>query len=313
MKKNKILLIGYSNISKRRYINTFIKQKIKFSVASKSYKKKIKGVSEQYSNYNEAITNSKANIAFISLPNSLHFYWAKKALINGYHVVVDKPLSYKVKETKKLINIAKKNKKLLSEAIFYNYHRQVKKVQNILKKSGKLDAVQVQFVIPMPSKKSLLMSANFLGGAIMDMGPYASSIHRIFFKKKIISKKINIKLNSKKLPISFKIKINYKNQTYNGLFKFGGEYKNEIIFFTKKKVLSIERLFSPPEKFDLNISVINKKNVQNIKVLRDNSFENYLLEVLKNINFKKYSFYFKQILQDHLFRDKIEKKFLRMI
>ena len=184
MKKNKILLIGYSNISKKKYINTFIKQKIKFSVASKSYKKKIKGVSEQFSNYGEAITNSEANIAFISLPNSLHFYWAKKALINGYHVVLDKPSSNKVKETKKLINIAKKNKKLLSEAIFYNYHRQVKKVQNILKKSGKLDAVQVQFIIPMPSNKSLLMSDYFLGGAIMDMGPYASSIHRIFFKKK---------------------------------------------------------------------------------------------------------------------------------
>ena len=313
MTKNKILLLGYSSISKKRYINTFLKQKIKFSVASKSYKKRIKGVSEQYSNYDEAITNSDANIVFISLPNSLHFHWAKKALINGYHVVVDKPLSNKVKETKKLINIAKKNKKLLSEAIFYNYHRQVKKVQSILKKSGKLDEVKVQFVIPMPSKKSLLMSSNFLGGAIMDMGPYASSIHRIFFKKKIISKKLNIKLNSKKLPISFKIKVNYKNQCYNGLFKFGGEYKNEIAFFTKKKVLSLERLFSPPEELDLNINIINKDKVQNIKILRDNCFENYLLEVIKNINFKKYSFYFKQILQDHLFRDKIEKKFLKMI
>ena len=313
MAKNKILLLGYSNISKKRYINTFLKQKIKFSVASKSCKERIKGVSEQYSNYDEAINNSDANIVFISLPNSLHFYWAKKALINGYHVVVDKPLSNKVKETKKLINIAKKNKKLLSEAIFYNYHRQIKKVQSILKKSGKLDEVKVQFVIPMPSKKSLLMSANFLGGAIMDMGPYASSIHRIFLKKKIISKKLNIKLNSKKLPISFKIKVNYKNQCYNGLFKFGGEYKNEIAFFTKKKILSLKRLFSPPEELDLNINIINKDKVQNIKILRDNCFENYLLEVLKNINFKKYSFYFKQILQDHLFRDKIEKKFLKMI
>ena len=108
MTKNKILLIGYSNISKKRYINIFLKKKIKFSVASKSYKKKIKGVNEQFSNYDEAITNSKANIAFISLPNSLHFYWARKALMNGYHVVVDKPLSNQIKETKELIYIAKK-------------------------------------------------------------------------------------------------------------------------------------------------------------------------------------------------------------
>ena len=37
--KNKILLIGYSNLAKRRLIKTFIKKKILFSVASKSFKK----------------------------------------------------------------------------------------------------------------------------------------------------------------------------------------------------------------------------------------------------------------------------------
>jgi len=78
MKKHKILLIGYSSIAKKRYIKFFIKKKIQFAVASKSYKKKIKYAYKQYSNYNDAINNSGANIAYISLPIPYIFIGQKK-------------------------------------------------------------------------------------------------------------------------------------------------------------------------------------------------------------------------------------------
>ena len=51
---------------------------------------------------------SDANIVYISLPNSLHFYWAKKALLHGYHVIIDKPMCVNKSEANILINIAKK-------------------------------------------------------------------------------------------------------------------------------------------------------------------------------------------------------------
>ena len=55
------------------------------------------------------------------------FIGQKKALLLGYHVIIDKPICNKLSETKKLIKIAKTNRKLLSEATFYNYHNQIKK------------------------------------------------------------------------------------------------------------------------------------------------------------------------------------------
>ena len=60
---------------------------------------------------------SKAKIAYISLPNSLHYVWAKKALELGYHVVVDKPICKQYLNSAKLVNLAKKNR-LISEATF---------------------------------------------------------------------------------------------------------------------------------------------------------------------------------------------------
>ena len=91
--KYKILLIGYSNIARKRLIKTFLKKKIPFCVASKSYKKKIKGSYKQFDNYSEALKYSGADIVYLSLPNSMHFPWSKKVLNSGYHLIVDKPIT----------------------------------------------------------------------------------------------------------------------------------------------------------------------------------------------------------------------------
>ena len=42
-KKLNFLLLGYSQIAKKRIIDVLLKNKINFSIASKSYKKKING------------------------------------------------------------------------------------------------------------------------------------------------------------------------------------------------------------------------------------------------------------------------------
>jgi len=139
MNKNSFLLIGYSNIARKRIINTLLKNKLDFSVASKSFTQKIKGAKKQYENYDDALLNSDANIAYISLPNSMHFNWAKKALLLGYHVIIDKPICYKLSETRKLITLAKKKRKLLSEAIFFNYHEQIRRlIELTVKKKNKI-------------------------------------------------------------------------------------------------------------------------------------------------------------------------------
>ena len=313
MKKNFFLLIGYSNIARKRIINVFLKKKISFCVASKSYNKKIIGAKKQFLNYEDALINSGANVAYISLPNSLHFDLAKKALLLGYHVIIDKPMCYKLSQSRELILLAKKHKKLLSEAIFYSYHDQIKRVIHLLKTKDKVKHIKVNFTIPMPPKNSLLMSKKLRGGVIMDMGPYAASIHRIFFNHKITNTRITFIKNKNNLPTAFAINIKYDDKIYSGLFKFGGKYINQVVFLTDKKELSIERVFSPPDDANLNLKISEKNKTKVIILKKDNCFENYLLEIINKINNKKYSHYYKQIEKDHLFRDKIEKKYSKTL
>ena len=118
MSQNSFLLIGYSKIARKRIVNTFLKKKLDFSVASKSFTKKIKVSKKQFKNYDDALLNSDANIVYISLPNSMHFFWAKKALLLGYHVIIDKPICHKLSETRKLISLAKKKENYFRKQFF---------------------------------------------------------------------------------------------------------------------------------------------------------------------------------------------------
>ena len=306
--KLKILILGYSNIAKKRFINYFINKKFKIFLASKSTKENISIFSKQYNSYQEALDKSDADLVYISLPNSLHFIWAHKALSLGYHVVVDKPLCNSVFELNKLIKIAFKKKKLLAEAIFFNYHKQFRKALALIKEKKNIKEVCVNFTIPKPKKNTLLASKKFKGGALMDMGPYAAAIARIFFNSKMSFYKIYVKKDKNNLIKSFKVLINFKSKTYSGEFKFGGSYKNNLTIITTKKTIILNRVFSPPSDENLKLIVKKKKEQSVYKIEKDDCFEIFFNEVLKNIKAKKYNSYISQLKFDNNFRNNILKK-----
>ena len=303
MKKYKVLLLVYSELAKNRLIKTFINNKIKFSVASKSQKKSIGGAYAQFQSYEDGLRYSFADIVYISLPNSFHYKWAKKALSYGYHVVIDKPICENLSKIKSLIKIAKKKNRLLSEAIFFNYHKQI---SSALKLSGgikEIKYIHANFVIPKLQKNNIRNSKKLKGGVLMDMGCYAFSIADIFCLKKILSKKIIIKKNNLGLDTSFNFILEYPSQIYSGQFRFGGEYQNDLTIHTNKKIIKLERVFSPPTNINLNI-IVREKNHSKVFIIKcDNTFENYFKEVTRLISLKKYDYYFEKMIKTNKFID----------
>ena len=304
----KILLLGYSNLAKKRIIKYFIRKKYKFEVASISHLKKIKNASIQYSCYDTALKQSQADIIYISLPNSFHYKWANKALSLGYHVVVDKPLCGSVFELNKLIKLSIKNNKLLTEATFFNYHEQFSKTLKLIKNSSKINKIYCNFTIPMPKKNSILQSTDLNGGALMDMGPYAASIARIFCDEKIINKNFYLEKKKKNLITSFKISINYRSKVLIGTFKFGGAYKNKLEIYTNNDLITLNRVFSPPANEYLYLTLQQKEELIIHKIKKDDCFANFFDEVIKNIKENNNEFYIHRIKFDNSFRNKVLKK-----
>ena len=302
----KVLILGYSNIVRKRVLSVLKEKKIKIFIASKSYKKKIPGIRRQFQSYEYALKKCKPNIVYISLPNSKHFEWAKKSLKHKYNTIIDKPITSNLEQLDELIKLSKKNKRLLVESTFFNYHIQIKKIIRMYK-NDTYKKINAKFVIPKPDKKSILMSKKLQGGVLMDMGPYISSIPRLFNLKKLIKKRIKIEKNKDNLIISIKFLMNFKEGDYNGFFKFGGKYKNQIIITNKKTKSSITRVFSPPYDENLILKSISKKKKKIIKFKKDNSFRNFFVEVLKIIKEKKFNFYYKRMRHDSFFRINLTK------
>ena len=185
----------------------------------------------------------------------------------------------------------------------------MKKITKIYK-NNKYKKIHVKFIIPKPDSKSILMSKKFQGGVLMDMGPYISSIPRLFNLKKLLKKKIRIIKNKQKLIVSIKFLINFEEGEYQGIFKFGGKYKNEIKILSGSKKSYIKRVFSPPDNEFLTLKTILKKKKKTIKFKKDNCFKNFFTEVLKSINEKKYNFYYKRMLHDVNFRTSLNNKII---
>ena len=117
----KMLILGYSDLCKRKIIPIFKEKlkEIKFCICSKSQIREDIGASKWYRNYKEALEKSQADLVYISLPNFLHYYWAKKFLQNNYHVIVDKPATLSFKQAKNLVKFARKKKDCFLKQLYF--------------------------------------------------------------------------------------------------------------------------------------------------------------------------------------------------
>lgn len=299
----KILIIGYSSLVKRRIITSLIRNNIPYDVASRSKNQKDFNAENWYHGYDNALNNSNADIAYISLPNSLHYIWAMKTLKKGFHTLIDKPASINLNELKKLIKAAKKRKKILSESIFFNYHLQIKSVLNEIQKN-KVIRLNANFLIPKPDKSSILSSSKLKGGVAMDMGSYIAAVSRLFFKsvpKKIIKNIIYRNKVSSKIEVLFI----YKDSYFLGKFSHNDDYKNFIEIYFKNKILKLSRVFSPPALENLKVLELNGNKTRS-RIFSDDAFKNYIEEIFELIRKKRYSHYYKQMIYDMKIREYLQ-------
>ena len=305
----KILILGYSNLCRRKIIPVLKKKfsNVKFSICSRSQKKKNIGAYDWFRDYKVALKKSKTDVVYISLINSLHYYWAKKFLENNYHVIIDKPATLNFKQAKNLVKLARKKKRLLSEAVVFHYHHQINKAIKEINSLKNLTHVHARFVIPKFPKKNFHNFKKYGGGCLLDMGPYAAAVFRIFISKNI--KKVtflsSFKENQNGVNENFDVKIVVGKKSFSGYFSHNGEYENTLTLFTKRKSVTINRVFSPPNDVDLTLQV-NEGNISKEKKLkRDDTFFNYFKKISTLLKAKKFGNSYKDLLKDSFFREKL--------
>lgn len=304
--KSKILILGNSSFVQRRVLKSLKKIKnIKIILCSKSSRINKKNLIF-FNNYKKAIKSSPT-IVYISLINKLHYKYAKFALENMCNVVVDKPITKNLFLTRKLLDIAKKNKLLLAEATLFNYHSVYKKIIKSLGGIDNISHIQSNFNIPIIKKIQDIR--NRMDDALMDMSPYAAAIIRIFFKMKYQLDVNKIRYKNTSYIKSFYVFCKNKKISYFGNFGTEKEYVSEIRFFSDKKIASINhQAFALPNNTSVPVSFKEKNKINTVNFLKDDVIKNFFKECLRAIKLKKYDMYYENLLIDSKIREKLKSK-----
>lgn len=118
-------IIGYG-LSGRVFHAPFIDVVNGFELAkiSTSNPDKVQMAKERYPNTTlvpdakSIINDPDIDLVIVTSPNTVHFHWAKEALLANKHVVVEKPFTVTLAEAEELVELAKKKKKILS--VYHN-------------------------------------------------------------------------------------------------------------------------------------------------------------------------------------------------
>jgi scyllo-inositol 2-dehydrogenase (NADP+) len=98
-----------------------------------------------YRNIDEMLADENVELVIANAPNATHYEFAKKSLLAGKHVVVEKPFTIEIEEAEELIALARQQKKVLS--VYHNrrWDSDFKTVQKIIESGSLGEIVEAEF------------------------------------------------------------------------------------------------------------------------------------------------------------------------
>lgn len=96
------------------------------------------GIIEVYTDYDKLLEESDADAVYIGLINSAHYEYAKRAVLKGKHVILEKPLTGFADEAKELRELANKNDVFVLEAVTVLHNGVIDEMKKNAAKLGKI-------------------------------------------------------------------------------------------------------------------------------------------------------------------------------
>jgi NDP-hexose-3-ketoreductase len=249
----RLLILGYSSIAERRVIpaaaNVAGISEVSIASRSRQVPDHWPKAGRLFSDYEVALSESAADIVYLSLPNSMHEHWVTLALAAGKHVIVDKPAMMTPEGSERAVADARRTKRLLAEATVFGYHPHFERLAQFVAENGPLTHVVAQFIVPPMPIGNFRNHREFGGGCLLDMGPYAAGTMRILGR----GAPTNLTALSGGLhpdtgvDMGFSVQARLANGgVFSGQFSFEGEYQNRLLVVGRHGSVIVERVFSPP-------------------------------------------------------------------
>ena len=127
-----------------------------------------------HQSYEDLINDPSVDAVYISLPNHLHCQWTVAALSAGKHVLCEKPFAMNVGEIELMVEAARKNDRLLVEAVWSRWHPRMIRMVDYVKAGniGEVISIESSFTFPGSIDGNYRAEPAMGGGALFDVGVY---------------------------------------------------------------------------------------------------------------------------------------------
>ena len=145
-------------------------------------------VEKAYGSYAALLEDPKVDLVYVATPHSHHFDITKQALEKGIPCLVEKAFMANRNQAQAIIDLARRRKVFLAEAIWTRYQPAVEMVRRLIRE-GRIGAprlITATLGYSMGDKERI-MRADLCGGALLDLGVYALNFVRMFCDRPIVS------------------------------------------------------------------------------------------------------------------------------
>jgi len=285
---SKVLILGFSRIAQKKIIPaleicTFCES---ITIASVSgFPAKEGKIVEVYTNYDSALGAFQGDFVYISLPNSLHDEYLIKSIQMGFNCIVDKPAILNPNSLKLIDEFCLKDNIFVAEAVVFQYHSAWKEAIALMGGRNNIHNIVAEFTIPRLPNADFRMKEKWGGGAVNDMSAYVMGIGRDIWgasPMQIATKEV---IFENKIPTKYSAIIDYgEGRTVEGLFGFGCDYSNKIVFIGSESRCEMNFPFSAPKNMEILIDHSTRNYHNLVKVEPSDSFLNFFNQVFLEEN-----------------------------
>jgi len=244
-----------------------------------------------FNSYTELIENQDIDSIYIPLPPALHYQWAKKALLAGKNVLLEKPATISWSDTQDLIKIAREKGLTIHENYMFVFHRQIEIINEVISanKLGEIRLIRLSFGFPRRAANDFRYNKFLGGGALLDCGGYPIKYATLLLGETTrITQAQLAYVNGIEVDVyGSAVLENDKNLTAQIAFGMDNSYKCDVEIWGSDGSLFSGRIFTAPETYEpeMIIKIGNKSEV--IKLPKDDTFKKSIIHFLNAIEDEK--------------------------
>ena len=255
-------LLGAADIAKRRFLPALKKcsehEFVMLGVSGNERLEAGKSLAEEFSGYavvgyDVVLENDSIDAVYIPLPPSHHYEWAKKALLSGKHVIVEKPSTINLDDTVDLVNIARERELVITENYGFTHHPQTKLIKSLIAedKIGEIRNIRTAFGFPKRQAEDIRHKKALGGGGLLDAGGYTikTGFEYLGETAEVVTTSLNY---LDEFDVDMFGSLTMKNSdglTMQASFGMDSFYRCELEIWGQKGVIKASRYYTAPEDF----------------------------------------------------------------